>query len=146
MFVLFNKNKEFVGYSPDIPDNPSLLKKEIPKDKSNINIWKWEGDYDTGKMIYIENGYPIEEIELENELFDFIDKHYPIGIQIINILKQIKKIIEYKPEIQDENFLDMADCVLNAMDKYNKRIKYHKTYSTLISKDESKQQHKHFSS
>jgi hypothetical protein len=56
MFVLFNKNKEFVGYSEDMPDLPNvnIFKLKLPEDKSDITKWKWEGDMFTGKMILIE--------------------------------------------------------------------------------------------
>jgi hypothetical protein len=140
MFALFNKNKIFIGYSPDIPENSDLLKIEIPESKSNITIWKWDGDYDNGKMVPISTGYPMEEIELERELFDYIDKRYPLGVQLANIIKQISKILKKYPDLEDDEFVDMSHYVLNAVDKTNKRIKYFKNHSQLISKDESERQ------
>ena len=57
MFVLFNKNKEFIGYSPDFPNIPNLniFKFEISQDKSDLTEWKWVGDMLTGKMIKIND-------------------------------------------------------------------------------------------
>jgi hypothetical protein len=57
MFVLFDKNKNFIGYSDDIPDLPTLnvLKLKLPKEKEDISKWKWEGNMFNGKMIPIKN-------------------------------------------------------------------------------------------
>jgi hypothetical protein len=56
MFVLFNKEKEFMGYSPDMPDIPLLeiFKLKLPDEVSDITKWKWDGDMFTGKMVPIE--------------------------------------------------------------------------------------------
>jgi len=138
MFALFNKNKEFVGYSPEIPENSEILKIKLPEEKSDILTWKWEGDYDTGRMVPIDIGYPIEEIELEREFFDFINKNYPLQIQMINIIKQLRKVIENDENLQNYEFMDMSDYILNAVEKMNNRINYYKNYYKLISKDETK--------
>lgn len=140
MFALFNKDKNFIGYSDDIPDNSLIIKKEIPKEFSDIRIWKWEGNYDDGKMVPIDIGYPIEEIQLENELFTFINENYPLQTQLLNIIKQLKKITNSNQDIQDDSFSDMADYILNAVEKYNKRINYYKNYERMIPKHESRKQ------
>jgi hypothetical protein len=142
MFALFNKDKTFIGYSNDIPDTSTVLKKEIPKEKSDIILWRWEGDYENGRMVSVDIGYPIEEIELEKELFNFIDKNYPPQIQMLNIIKQLRKIVQNNENIQDDNFVDMSDYILNAVDKYDKRVNYYKNYAKLISKNESETQFK----
>ena len=56
MYVLFNKDKEFVGYSDDIPPQPNLniFRLEIPENRSDITKWKWQGDMFTGKMVEIK--------------------------------------------------------------------------------------------
>jgi hypothetical protein len=57
MYVLFDKNKNFIGYSPDFPDTPNLgiFKLKLPEDQSDINEWTWEGDMFTGKMVKIKD-------------------------------------------------------------------------------------------
>ena len=57
MFVLFDKNKNFIGYSEDIPDLPTLnvLKLKIPEEKKDISKWRWEGNLLNGKMVPIKN-------------------------------------------------------------------------------------------
>jgi hypothetical protein len=141
MFVLFNENKKFIGYSPDIPDNSNLIKIQIPDSQSDLSMWKWEGDYD-GKMVPIDIGYPVEEIQLEKDLFEFISKKYPINIQIINIIKQLRKIVNSNDALEDEDFVDMSDIIINALDKHNKRINYYRNHSKFITKYESEQQFK----
>jgi hypothetical protein len=142
MFALFNKDKNFIGYSDDILENSLILKREIPLETSDISVWRWEGNYDDGKMVSNNIEYPIEELELEKELFNKINTKYPPQIQFLNIIKQLKKIIQYNQDVMDDDFMDMADSVTNAVDKYDKRINYYKNYSKLIPKNESEQQFK----
>jgi hypothetical protein len=56
MFVLFNKDKKFIGYSNDIPDLPTLgiFKLKIKEEQSDLTIWKWDGDMN-GKMVKIDS-------------------------------------------------------------------------------------------
>ena len=98
MYALFNENKQFVGYSPDIPPSSTLLKKEIPEDQTDFSIWSWIGDYDNGRMVSIaENGYPQEEIDLEQQLFEEIYLKWPIfWVEIIFIINYILGIIFHK--------------------------------------------------
>jgi hypothetical protein len=125
MFVLFNKEKKFIGYSPDIPSQVDILKKEIPASKRDFSVWKWVGDYDNGSMISIfEEDYPKEELDLEKKLFSEINSKYPLNTQLINIMRQVKILSEASPMHQDCVFLDMADEILNAIELQEKRIKY----------------------
>jgi hypothetical protein len=140
MFALFNIEKQFIGYSPDIPENSNILKKEIPEEQSDVTLWRWEGNYDNGKMVSIDIGYPVEEIELERQLFEYIGKEYPINVQILNIMKQLRRIVQNNDQLQDDEFMDMSDCIINAVDKYTKRVNYYRNYANLISKHESEQQ------
>jgi len=140
MFVLFNKEGTFIGYSPDIPENTELLKKEIPNSQSDITMWRWDGDYQTGRMIPLDIGYPVEEMELERELFEYIDKKYPLAVQMRNIIKQIKMLVKNNLNLQDDDFMDMSDYIINAVDKHDKRVKYYRNYASLIPKDESERQ------
>lgn len=139
MYALFNKDKIFIGFSPDESSHPNLLKKEIPKEQSDFRTWKWEGDYDTGRMVPLNTDYSIEEIELENILFRYIENKYPLKTQLINIMNQIRKIVQYNEDLQDDSFIDMHDCIKNALDKHTKRINYYQNYSKIIPKNESKQ-------
>jgi len=139
MYALFNNNKVFIGYSPEIP-HEHLLSKEIPPEQSDFTRWRWEGNYDNGRMISLDEGYPYEEIEIEKILFNFIENKYPLPIQLINIMNQLRKIVENNEELRDDSFMDMSDCIKNAVDKHNKRINYYKNYSNLITKDETNRQ------
>ena len=125
MFVLFNKEKKFIGYSPDIPQQADILKKEIPESKTNFSIWKWVGDYDNGSMISIfEEGYPEEDLNKEKELFATINAKYSLNSQLINLIRQVKILSENNQLLQDAIFMDMADEILNAVELQEKRIKY----------------------
>ncbi len=139
MYALFNKDKNFIGFSPEIP-HESFLSKKIPPEQSDFKKWTWQGDYDTGRMVSLDANYPMEEIEMEKMLFKYIEKKYPLPVQLNNIMNQLRKIVENNDSYQDDAFMDMSDCIKNAIDKHNKRINYYKNYSNIIPKNESKQQ------
>ena len=91
MFAIFNDKKQFIGYSDDIPSNSTILRKELPYEKTDISSWEWKGDYENGEMLPI--GSSIEEIQEERHTFEYIDKKYPLNVQLITIMKQLRKII-----------------------------------------------------
>jgi hypothetical protein len=135
MFALFNLNKQFIGLAPDIPSTAKLLKKEIPKEQSDPKIWRWEGDYDNGKMIKILSDEQIEEFDLEEQLFEEIYIKYPPGIQLINIIKQLHKITPI--DNMDKDFALMAQSVFSAVENYEKRFKYLDSLNKITSKNET---------
>jgi len=53
MFVLFNRDKKFIGYSDDIPDIPTLnvFKLKLPEAVNDIIKYEWIGDMFNGKMV-----------------------------------------------------------------------------------------------
>lgn len=132
MYALFNKEKKFIGFSPD--QIPNSLIKEIPKEQSDFTLWKWQGDYDTGKMILINSDVKIEEIEIDNALFRYVESKYPLKVQLINIITQLRKVVQYNDILQDDDFMDMSGAILNMVDKYKKRIKYIQKYPNLVKK------------
>jgi hypothetical protein len=122
MYALF-KNGEFIGYSPDNLFAPDITVKEIPQDQQDLSIWKWSGGLN-GKMILIlDEGYPQEQIETEEELFKKIHIKYPLGVQLVNIIRQVKKISNHL-DCTDDKFSDMAEDILSAIDMYDNRIKH----------------------
>ena len=136
MYALFNQNKQFIGYSLDIPPTSTLLKKEIPEEQTDFSVWSWIGDYDNGRMVSIaENGYPQEEIDLEQQLFEEIYLKYPLGMQLIYIIKQLGKTTP--SEKMDKDFAIMAQTIQLAVDKYQQKLKYLKSTNSLLDKNES---------
>lgn len=140
MYALFNSDKQFIGYSPDIPSDVDILKKEISVEHMDFTKWKWEGDYDTGQMIPLSSGPNVEELHLNMEFFKQITRRYSLGDQLFNIIRQLKKIVDQNQDIRHDEFYDMADFMLNAMDKYQEAINYHKSYSNFKPIHESEQQ------
>jgi hypothetical protein len=90
MYVVFDENKNFISYSDSIfQTQVNLFFKEIPPDKSDLLKWRWDGDYDTGKMVLIsENGYP------ENYNQNLFENKYPFSVFMSIVLKQIFLISE----------------------------------------------------
>lgn len=136
MYALFNNEKKFIGYSPDEGNHPNIFKIKIPQEQSDIRLWQWEGNYDDGKMVPLDIGYPRDEMEMEIKLFEYIEKKYPITIQILNIIKQLRKLVQYDKHIQDYEFMDMSDSIINAVDKQLKRVSYYKNYERHLKANE----------
>jgi len=140
MYALFNKDKVFIGFSEEIP-HKSIIAKEIPSEQSNLTEWRWQGDYDTGKMVSLSVGYPVEELELEKMLFKHILEKYPVPMQLFHIMNQLKKIVDNNDSLADDSFIDMHNCIKNAVDKHNKRVNYYKNNLNIITKHESNQKY-----
>jgi hypothetical protein len=127
MFALFNKNKEFIGYSEDFPSLPNnqILKREIPSDKTDFTLWRWDGDYDNGSMVSIyDKQYEITEENLQEDLFERINKEYPIDLQIVILMKQIKEIASAKKIKLNNDFSKMSDMILKAVEIYEEEYKF----------------------
>jgi hypothetical protein len=141
MLVLFNKDKQFIGFSPDLPQEAleNFYTKEVPESQADFTKWRWDGDYESGRMVSIvEDGYPIEELELERQLFEKIDQKYPLGVQLVNIIRQLK-LLSNEGEA-DYRFTDMADTILDAVEKHDSRIKYYQSRNKLLNKEDAQQQ------
>jgi hypothetical protein len=127
MFALFNANKNFIGYGKDLPDNPSLniLSKEIPLDNQDLTVWRWDGDFDDGKMVLInENPYPVEEIDFDTSLYEKIYNKYPIDLQLVILMKQVKMLSE-KADCLHPEFDEMSKLILKAVENYEHERKFY---------------------
>lgn len=120
MFALFNKNKKFIGYSPDIPDNAPLLKRKINDEQSNTLKWKWVGDYDTGRMVSVDKSD--SEIEEDDFLFEVSNK-YNLNAKFDIIIKQLQKILEKNQDLKTPEFDQMSSDLSKAFDIWQKKYK-----------------------
>jgi hypothetical protein len=107
MYALFNTDLKFIGYSPDMPSQPHILKKEIPTHQNNLNVWKWSGDFNSGKMVSIfEEGFPDEEIEAEKA------EDIPLTM---DDLEMEKIILDHESDLEIDKFIaeyDMTNIVM----------------------------------
>jgi hypothetical protein len=127
MFALFNLNKSFIGYSDNIPEHleKGILKKEIPDDKSDLTKWRWDGSYDDGQMVSLEEKpYMVTEKELQDSLFKNIYDEYPIDVQIVNLIKQVY-LLSYKTPVLLPEFERMANMIIKAVDLYEDQRKFY---------------------
>lgn len=125
MYAVF-KNNKFVSYSESkegLEETHQL--KEIPDNQRNLKLWRWVGDYDNGKMVHrYEHEYPELELEAEKQLFEIIEKSYPPGVQLTLVIKQLYKLSSHL-NILNEEFSEMAEIVLTAVEKQAKRLKFY---------------------
>lgn len=127
MFALFNLNKSFIGYSDNIPEHleKGILKREIPEDRSDLTKWRWDGSYDDGQMVSLEEKpYTVTEKELQDSLFRTIYEEYPIDLQIVNLIKQVYLLSYKTPELLPE-FEKMANMIIRAVDLYESQRKFY---------------------
>jgi hypothetical protein len=127
MFALFNLNKSFIGYSDNIPEHleSGILKREIPEDKSDLMKWRWDGSYDDGQMVSLEEKpYTVTEKELQDSLFKTIYDEYPIDVQIVNLIKQVY-LLSYKTPVLLPEFERMANMIIKAVDLYEDQRKFY---------------------
>jgi hypothetical protein len=127
MFVLFNKDKKFIAYTEDFPDNSNFFKREIPADKSDLSVWRWEGDYESGSFVPIEESpYPENKTDVQKNLFDRIYKEYPIDLQNVIIIKQLQKICKHiGSDFINDDFNDMSNLILKAVEIYEHDSKFY---------------------
>jgi hypothetical protein len=118
MFALFNADKKFIGYSPDLPNNDKLniLRKKLPEQYSDLRFWHWEGDYDSGAMV--SNKKTIE-LDDNRKAYEEIVKTYPLGIQLFNIIKQLN-LLSKNANLFDSDFKEMSNNILEILAKHNK--------------------------
>jgi hypothetical protein len=127
MFALFNLNKSFIGYSDNIPEHleKGILKIEIPDDRSDLTKWRWDGNYEDGQMVNLEEKpYMVTEKELQDSLFRTIYEEYPIDVQIVNLIKQVYLLSYKTPELLPE-FEKMANMIIKAVDLYESQRKFY---------------------
>jgi hypothetical protein len=129
MVVLFNKDKQFIGYGDNFPSNPELgiLKKEISSEEFDLSVWRWDGDFDTGSMVKIsDNPYPINNMDLQNSLYEKIYKEYPIDLQNLIIIKKLKIICDNMTNnIMTDEFKNMSDLIIKAVEIYDHENKFY---------------------
>jgi hypothetical protein len=121
MYALFNTDKQFVGYSQGIVESPSIHCVIIPSDKSDLTKWYWKGDMDTGRMVsFTLEGYPEEELILEEKLFKKMEEKFPLHVQTELIIKQLCHTAKITNSLLEE-YEEMADLVSLALEKLAKR-------------------------
>jgi hypothetical protein len=127
MVALF-KEEIFIGYAENDIEAPHLQKKEIPNHQQNLQKWKWEGSFSTGKMIPIDVNQ-LEQEELAITILDQIFEKYPPEIQIPLLMKEVYCISSFlrdsnKHYTPHNSFSDMAEKLLWAIDKFKPTVNY----------------------
>lgn len=101
MFAIFDQNKNFISYSDEKFDD-RFLSREIPQEQSNLLEWRWDGNYDTGKMVKIDS---LPYNDPQNP--EFFNKKYPLPLFFSLLLKQIY-LLAKKQNLLDVSFETMV--------------------------------------
>jgi hypothetical protein len=132
MFALFNNQKEFIGYSDQLP--PSIQYYHDVGDSFDINRDYWDGDYDNGSLKKIET-QKLNEFELESDFIRKIKTLYNTEISHLLCIKQIGKISEYI-NLFDPDFKEMWIELKPLIDKYDNIVENLKNIDKLEKKEE----------
>ena len=125
MIALFNQEKKFVGYSQDDLPFPNLLRKQISEECSDLNLWKWSGDYDTGQMVSInEEGHQLSKNNFDErkKALENIFNKYPLEIQVLHTMQQLYNVVKNTPSANDV-FMDMVEEIVATIEKYKIDLK-----------------------
>lgn len=134
MYAIFNASGNFIGYTPD--KIPGVTLKEIPEHQRDLTQWKWVGGSEEGYMVSIyEKNYPSEDLSRELELFKIIEKNYPLDVQLTLIIHQLD-ILASRMGLVHNQFKEMADIILEAVEKKNNRLNYYIENRTEFTKNE----------
>lgn len=83
MYVIFDENKNFISYSSH-PMGEPFFSKEIEITQDDLLTWRWEGSYDDGKLVKIEDA-PYQTYNHKN----FFEDRYSFDLFMSIIVKQL---------------------------------------------------------
>ena len=83
MYVIFDENKIFISYSSH-PMGEPFFSKEIEISQDDLLSWRWEGGYDDGKLVKIEDA-PYQTYNHKN----FFEDRYSFDLFMSIIVKQL---------------------------------------------------------
>jgi hypothetical protein len=133
MFALFNNQKQFIGYSEQIP--PSI--QYYHELDINFDPTKkiWDGDFDTGKIKDFEEK-KITEFGLELDFIKKIKSLYNLEISHLLCIKQIGLIASYL-NLFEPKFKEMWDELNPLFAQYDKMVEILKKENKLETKKEN---------
>lgn len=133
MFVLFNNQKEFIGYADQVP--PSIQYYHNLDNSFDINKEYWDGDYDNGSLKKIET-QKLNEFELESDFVRKVKTLYNTEISHLLCIKQLGKISEYL-NLFDSQFKEMWIELQPLFKKYDNIVENLKNIDKLEKKEET---------
>jgi hypothetical protein len=133
MFVLFNNQKEFIGYADQVP--PSIQFYHSVADSFDINKEYWDGDYDIGSLKKIET-QKLNEFELESDFIRKVKALYNTEVSHLLCIKQLGKISEYM-NLFDPQFKEMWLELQPLFGKYDNIVENLKNIDKLEKKEET---------
>jgi hypothetical protein len=133
MFVLFNNQKEFIGYSDQLP--PSIQYYRNIDDDFDINKEFWDGNYENGSIKKIET-QKLNEFELEADFINKTKALYNTEISHLLCIRQLGKISEYI-NLFDPQFKEMWLELQPLFGKYDNIVENLKNLDKLEKKEET---------
>jgi hypothetical protein len=130
MFALFNNQKQFIGYSQQIPPTIKLYKElDIDFDPSKKF---WDGDYDNGSIKNL-NDAKFSEFQIEKDFVKKIKALYNTEISHLLTIKQIGLISNHL-NLFDPKFKEMWEELTPLFEKYDKTVDFLKKENKIETK------------
>lgn len=83
MYVIFDENKKFISYSSHTMGKPFYCK-EIEINQEDLMNWRWDGDYENGNLVKIEDA-PYQSYNHKN----FFEDRYSFDLFMSILMKQL---------------------------------------------------------
>jgi hypothetical protein len=83
MYVIFDENKKFISYSSHTMGKPFYCK-EIEINQEDLMNWRWDGDYENGNLVKIEDA-PYQSYNHKN----FFEDRYSFDLFMSILIKQL---------------------------------------------------------
>lgn len=115
MFAVFDKNKTFISFS-DQNFGGDFLFREIPEEQSNLLKWRWDGDYDNGSMVFLDESFYDDSLSV-----DGFKNKYPLPALFSILFKQLFLISE-KTSTTDYLFQELVKDFLNTFESEDSYI------------------------
>jgi uncharacterized LabA/DUF88 family protein len=132
IYILFNKvSKQMTAFMTDVSQIPEQIRKSLlikefklkdlgfDDDEINLTRFKWEGDYDTGRLIDIvkEKKAIVTEKETNERFHDMFWKRY-------NIYEVLQELIINTPMITEKG-QNMQDFLKKVLQKKEADVKFY---------------------
>jgi hypothetical protein len=131
IYIYFNNITKLPAFLSEIKINSPLAFKEICLEdleitdgEFNLARYKWEGDFDSGKLVdlFKEKRTLVTEEEIDGKYYAMFFRKYSLEKTLFNIIQTL-----YKPASEFPEGTSMYKFLEKLLDKKDKEIEFYKT-------------------
>jgi hypothetical protein len=126
LYALFNPtNKQWIGwsFSPSVANSELLIKEVRCGEAVNLQSLKWEGDYDTGKLVdlTLEQRADVRESALIETKYSVLFRAYPPLEILETLIQQIAELV-HRGVIPQKDITDKMLGLISIHGKVNAKL------------------------